>query len=113
MNHAIVERTTAALLVDHLELHDGDIGPVGLEALRILDGRHVEMMRFASSLNGIAAHLAPITIANGLEASFLERNVAEREEILVASLTLSQRTAIEEEFYLVARGDHLLCELTH
>ena len=113
MNHAIVERTTAALLVDHLELHDGDIGSVGTEALRILDGRHVEMMRFAGGLNGISAHLAPIAIANGLEASFLERNVAEREEILIASLTPSQRTAVEEEFYLVARGDHLLRELTH
>ena len=50
VNHTVVERATASLFVNNLNLHNCKVCTIGLEAFGVLNGCDLQMMRLTSSL---------------------------------------------------------------
>ena len=58
----VVQRAALSVFVHHFELDHGQIGPVGLEAFRILEGRDFQCGRLSCCPDGIAAPLVAVGI---------------------------------------------------
>ena len=55
VNHAVIQRTAATLRIEHLNLIEYHVGPVGLCAFGILDGSQFQLSGLACSLKPVAA----------------------------------------------------------
>ena len=86
VNHAVVERTAASLLVNHLNLEKHHVGTIGLRALRILDGGELQLTGFADSFQLVAAAIG----SNGLECAWLKGDIIESEEVAVTLTALAE-----------------------
>ena len=102
VHHAVVERTAASLLVEHLHLDEHHVGAVGHHALRVLDGGEAQLCGLAGGLQLVARRFLAVGIGHGLQGSGLELHVAEGEEPLPPALTLAHRLAVDEQLDLVA-----------
>ena len=113
VNHGVGQRTTTALLVEHLNLNKRHVGSVGLEALRILNGGELQLIGFSGGLDGIRrgppfgprggyVSFAVAFVANGFECAWLIAHAVESEEPLIRALALAHRLVVDEELHLVA-----------
>ena len=86
LHKAVVERAAAAFTVHHLHFHEHHIGPVGLGALRILDGMHPQGIGLARCLQTVAAAIG----SHCLQQPRLVSHAVEGEQILILPLSLAQ-----------------------
>ena len=106
-DHAVVERTTTPPGIDHLNLHQRHVGPVGMETLRILYRGQQELPGLAGCLDFISARLPAVTITYGLECAGLKLNILKRKEIIILPLAVAERTAVDKQLDIIAGGDHI------
>ena len=103
MHHAVVKRTTAALLVDHLHLDKHHISTVCFHAFRILDGCQFQLKGVARCLYLIRRAIT----AFGLDDTWFKLHIPKSEEPPERALTLAQRLAVDKEFHFICSGDHI------
>ena len=103
MNHAVVERTAAALLVEYLHLEKHHVGTVGLRYFGILDSGQFQLSGGTSGFQLIPAAVRPY----GQQCAGLEVHLFERVQIVIAACAFAQRFPVQEEFHLVGRGNHI------
>ena len=74
MNHAVVERTAAALRIEYLHLEKHHVGTVGLGSFGILDSGQFQLSGGTSGFQLIPAAVRP----NGQQRTGLEVHLFER-----------------------------------
>ena len=100
------QRTTAALLVHRFNLRNTYVGAIGTQ-LGGFDPMHTQRYRFACCLYLVGRNLFAFTIGNGAESSGFPCYGGESEEESMAALAMTERLAVEEQFYIVAGGANI------
>ena len=103
MNGAVIERTAASLLVEHLDLEQYHVGTVGLCAFGVLYRCEFQLVGFTHRLQFIATAIRGYS----LQRTCLKRHIIEGKEITVTLLTLTETLTIQEQFHLIASRNHI------